>query len=313
MPTWGEILVELHQTALESGGVPKYDLVRRRYLADLAAYTGRDTLLYYSDWLAGGSLHSMITIEDMQGLMEVLRGLRGHDVDLLVHSPGGSAEATASMVRYLREKFNGEVRVFVPLAAMSAGTMLALSADRIVMGKHSQLGPIDPQIFAPQLGRYQPARAIITQFEQAKNECKEDPSVLPAWLPILQQYAPALLAECVAAEKLSTGLVSEWLCKYMFRGRTDAEDAAENAAQYFGSFDLHQSHSLGINRAAARGVGIVVDDLESDQVLQDKVLSVHHAALHTFQSPTVKIVENHLGAAFMRMEQRVAVPAVSPN
>lgn len=69
----------------------------------------------------------------MQGMMEVCRGLTGPGLDLIVHSPGGSAEATASMVRYLRQKFT-HIRVFVPLAAMSAATMWALSGDEIWMG-----------------------------------------------------------------------------------------------------------------------------------------------------------------------------------
>lgn len=73
-------------------------------------------------------------------MMEVCKDLDGPNLDVLLHSPGGSPEAAASIVRYLRTKFSN-VRVFVPLAAMSA-----LPANVIVMGKHSQLGPIDPQM-----------------------------------------------------------------------------------------------------------------------------------------------------------------------
>jgi hypothetical protein len=47
---------------------------------------------------------------------------------------------------------------------------------------------------------------------------------------------------------------------------------------------------------------LVIRDLEGDQVEQDLFLSVHHAASHTFDmSPAVKIIENHLGKAYMRM------------
>lgn len=126
----------------------------------------------------------MITLEDMQGFMEVCRDVPGPSLDIVLHSPGGIPEATASIVRYLREKYS-DIRVFVPLAAMSAATMLALAANRIVMGKHSQLGPIDPQL---QAGTWAaPARGILEQFERAKQECKTDPAALAAWAPILQQ------------------------------------------------------------------------------------------------------------------------------
>lgn len=188
MPTWGEILLELNQSATARGGLPDFDGIRRKYLAQLAALTGRDTILYYSDWLAGGVPEAAITLEDMQAMMEVCKGMHGAGLDLLIHSPGGSAEDTASIVRYLRGRYT-DIRAFVPLAAMSAATMWTLSADVIVMGAHSQLGPVDPQVLPMAGGRYVPARAIVEQFERAKEECKNDPGVLGAWFPILQQTA----------------------------------------------------------------------------------------------------------------------------
>lgn len=55
---------------------------------------------------------------------------------MIIHSPGGSAEATEALVKYLRAKFQ-HIRVIIPYGAMSAPTMLACPADIIVMGKHS--------------------------------------------------------------------------------------------------------------------------------------------------------------------------------
>ena len=40
----------------------------------------------------------------------------------------------------------GKVTVFVPIYAMSGGTLLALAADEVVMGEFSVLGPVDPQV-----------------------------------------------------------------------------------------------------------------------------------------------------------------------
>ena len=148
MPDWGEVLAELQESAADNNGTPNFDAVRRKYLAGLRALTRRPVIIYYSDWLAGGSLAATMTLEDMQGFMQTVRGLAGRDLDLVLHLPGGSPEATARIVDYLRAKFNGQIRIFVPLAAMSAGTMLALAGDRVVMGNHSQLGPIDPQILS---------------------------------------------------------------------------------------------------------------------------------------------------------------------
>lgn len=308
MPTWGEILQEVQASAAERNGNPDFDGIRRRYLTALRELTGRDTIIYYSDYLGGAG--PGITLEDMQGIMEVVRGLRTRQLDLLLHSPGGSAEATASIVRYLRRQFD-DVRVFVPLAAMSAATMWALSANRIVMGGHSQLGPIDPQLSTPQ-GNI-PARAVIDQFARAKRECSEDPSLLGAWLPILQQYGPALIEQCESAERLARDLVREWLRSYMLDGNPNRVQKATQIARYFAAYSIHRSHSLGINRDQARERGVVVDNLEEDQALQDAILSVHHATLHTFAGPAVKIVENHLGRAWVQSARAIQLGPIPVN
>jgi hypothetical protein len=312
LPTWGEILQQVTESAQAHNGQPDFDEIRRGYLTALHDRTGRDTIIYYSDWLGGGGAPG-ITLEDMQGVMEVVRGLRTRRLDLILHSPGGSAEATSSIVRYLRRQFD-DIRVFVPLAAMSAATMWALSANRIVMGAHSQLGPIDPQLVTPQ-GNI-PARAIIEQFARAKRECAENPALLGAWFPILQQYGPALIEQCESAERLASELVREWLRTYMLAGTPNAARKAVSVARFFASYTTHRSHSRGIDRDQARERGVVVDDLEEDQDLQDAVLSVHHATLHTFAGPAVKIVENHLGRAWVQSAQTFQIgpmPAIPPG
>lgn len=305
MPTWGEILAELQdpQNRLPNGS-PDFDGIRRKYLGALHALTGRPVILYYSDWLSGGGPATTITLEDMQGMMEVCKDLQAPALDVLLHSPGGSPEAAASIVRYLRTKFT-DVRIFVPLAAMSAATMWALAGNRIVMGKHSQLGPIDPQMVSAQWTA--PARAILRQFEQAKEECK-DPALLGAWIPILQQYGPALIQQCEAAEELAVALVAEWLQEWMLIMRDDRAEKAAEIAAYFAGYEEHRSHSLGIDREKARQRGVVIDDLEADQQLQDAVLSVHHATMHTLQGPAVKIIENHLGRAYAKVAPTIALP-----
>ena len=305
MPTWGEILAELNASAAARGGQPDFDGIRRNYLARLHAQTERNVIVYASDWLAGAAPQAAIVLEDMQAMMEVCRGLEGERLDLILHSPGGSPEAAASIVRYLRRKFE-DIRVFVPIAAMSAATMWALAGNRIVMGKHSQLGPIDPQLVTPQ-GNI-PARGIIEQFERAKEETSQNPALLGAWLPMLQQYGPSLIVQCEKAEALAKRLVAEWLEAYMFAGDGEAADKAARVADFFADYETHQSHSLGIDRDQAREVGVVVDDLEDDAALQDAVLSVHHATFHTLSGPAVKIVENHFGRGFFKMQQQVIAP-----
>jgi len=91
-------------------------------------------------------------------------------------------------MRYLRDVGFDLIRAVIPIATMSASTMMALRCDEILMGCHSQLGPIDPQftLMTPDGPRTAPAQAILDQFDLANQECPSSPQVLAAWLPILR-------------------------------------------------------------------------------------------------------------------------------
>jgi hypothetical protein len=296
---------------------PIFDIVRRKYLTVLATRTQRSVILYASKWTqwTPGIQPELIsiTIEDVQGFMEVMHGLPVGGLDLILHLPGGSAEAAEAIVSYIRSKFN-DVRVFVPQAAMSAATMISCSADRIVMGKHSFLGPIDPQfIIQTELGRASvAAHAIEEQFALAKDEIQKKPQLLAAWLPILRQYGPALIIQCQLARQLSETLVADWLAKYMFANSSTGAALGNDIASKLADHAAFKSHSRFIDRNQAKGFNLVVDDLETNQSLQDDVLSVFHATMHTFNgTPCVKIIENHLGKAFLK--QQMILPAQQPT
>lgn len=325
MPTWGDILLELQQLIqlVQAGQLPPttpiFDIVRRKYLAALAQRTGRPVILYATKWtqsIPGVPPEFIsITAEDIQGFMEVMHGLPVGGLDLVIHLPGGSAEAAESIVSYIRSRFN-DVRVFVPHAAMSAATMLACSANRIVMGKHSFLGPIDPQfIIGTELGRISvAAHAIEEQFDLAKKEIQANSALLPVWLPIIRQYGPALIVQCQLARDLSKTLVADWLAKYMFATLPNATQIGDDIATQLADHAAFKSHSRFIDRNQAKSFGLLVDDLEANQILQDDTLSVFHATMHTFNAtPCVKIIENHLGKAFLKQGQVAAPPQQPPQ
>jgi hypothetical protein len=233
---------------------------------------------------------------------------------LIVHSPGGSAEAAEAIVVYLRSKFD-HIRVFVPHMAMSAATMLACAADQIVMGNHSFIGPIDPQLqLQTALGpRWVPAQAIIQQFEMAKDQ-SADPAKLRAWLPMLSQYGPDLLATCINVSDLSKILVTEWLKNYMFKGQRSGSRKATDIGNWLGSHDVFKTHGRPISRSAAEQNKLKILELESDQDLQDAVLSIYHAVVHTLANTNaVKIIENHLGKAYLQGVQTMMMVGMQPQ
>ena len=112
---------------------------------------------------------------------------------MILHTPGGEVAATESLIDYLKAMFGDNIRAIVPQLAMSAGTMIACSCKEIVMGKHSSLGPVDPQF------RGTPAHGIKEEFERAYKEIKIDQAKITVWQPILAKYPPAFVCECEKA------------------------------------------------------------------------------------------------------------------
>jgi len=312
MATWGEILKELREI-IEKEKKPPFDIVRRKYLIKLSQYTERNTILYATKWTQPANIPSemiSITDEDIQGFMEVISGLSGPNLDLIIHSPGGSAEATEALVKYLRSEFE-HIRAIIPYGAMSAATMLACSADIIIMGKHSFIGPIDPQVIVhTRFGiRTIPAQAIIEQFERAKKECRDDPKNLGVWLPIVEQYGPALIVESEHAIELSKTLVLEWLTKYMYSKEQNSKNIAKKVASKLADHSLFKSHGRHIDREQAKEIGLKIENLENDKDLEDLILSIFHATTHTFDATgAVKIIENQLGKAFIKQVHQIPFP-----
>jgi len=322
MPTWGELLQELEdlradrqqraeQGTLKPDEPAPVDLLRRKYMKRLHDNTGRAVITYETAWLTAQAGDVSVGQVDVQGFMEAVSNVKEKNLDLILHSPGGSAEAAESVMEYLRDRFD-HIRAIVPHAAMSAATMMALACDEIVMGSHSQLGPIDPQftVATPDGPRTAPAQLILDQFERAKKEC-QDPRNVPAWIPIIRgTYIPGLLSVCESQMALAEEFVAENLAKHMFGSDPDADEKAKTAAAWFADHRQFRSHSRRVGREQALSKGLKVFALEDDQEFQDAVLSVHHAIDHLFSATgTFKIIENHLGRAYIQANQQFNIVA----
>jgi ClpP class serine protease len=115
-----------------------------------------------------------INIEDSE---EILRAIKMTDpdtpIDLILHTPGGLVLASTQIAHALSNR-KAPVTVFVPHFAMSGGTLIALSASRIVMDENAVLGPVDPQ-----LGEF-PAASILRVVEQKDRNDIDDKTLIMA-------------------------------------------------------------------------------------------------------------------------------------
>ena len=98
---------------------------------------------------------------------------------------------------------------------MSDGTMIACSCKKIILGKHSSLGPIDPQFMGV------PAQAILTEFANAKKEINDEPSSIPLWQMIISKYDPTLIDSCQKAVEWSNDIFRDSLKNNMFKNESN--------------------------------------------------------------------------------------------
>ena len=293
MPNWGDVLKEIQAEANAPGPVDK---IRRKYLRELFQYTGRNIILYYSGWLqrGNGKIAEQATIfdGDINSFMATINGLdTKKGLDLLLHTPGGYTTATEAIVSYLRKKFGTDIRAFIPQLAMSGGTMIACSCKEIYMGKESSIGPIDPQFGS------MAAFAVLEEFKKAQDEVKKDPAKVPLWHAIFSKVDPGFLTKCQQAVELSNDLVLDWLKTGMFAHSKDKEAQADKIVKFLNNHRDTKAHDRHITAESAKAIGLNIKMLEEDQTLQDLVLTVHHACMHTFSQAANlhKMVENHNG------------------
>ena len=293
MPNWNEVIIEIQQEQLANPTSNPLDTVRRKYLKQVSNITGRNTIAYYSGWLQKPQApDTAVNDKDKSGFMLAINKLeRSKGLDLILHTPGGDIAATESLVDYLYSMFGKDIRVIVPQISMSAGTMIAFASKEIVMGKHSNLGPIDPQMGGLA------CQAVLNEFEQAKEDIRINPQAASLWQVIISKYHPTFLGSCKQAIEWSEKMVFEWLENNMCNGD---KASVQKIIDTFANHSIQKTHARHISKRECQEVGLVITDLEDNQDLQDAVLTTHHAFMHTFSNTfCVKIIENHNGIAYI--------------
>lgn len=297
MPNWKEVLEEIQQE-IANGSKSPLDTIRKKYIQKIYQKTDRNIIAYYSGWLQRPKISDTnINDKDKNAFMVNIHKMdRSKGLDLILHTPGGDLAATESIVDYLASMFGKDIRTIIPQISMSAGTMIALSSKEIIMGKQSNLGPIDPQMGGIA------CQAVLDEFEKAKKDIKANPSSAPLWQQIVSRYHPTFLIACDHAIKWSEQLALNWLKHNMCSGD---EARANKILKEFSDHKTNKSHARHISINQCKAIGVEIVDMENDDDLQDLILTLHHSYMHSFNiSNATKIVENQLGVAYIEQSRR---------
>jgi ATP-dependent protease ClpP protease subunit len=211
---------------------------RQLMISDVEAITGRPMVVYFAQ------LDQEIGHTDPDDLSEILSGIAYTDIDFFIHTPGGNVDATEKMISILKQR-SQSYRVVVPSWAKSAGTVLALSSVKIVVGVNSELGPIDPQ--------------WKTANGNVPGELIANDTALPHHV---RQMAD------LSVQRNRT-LAKQLLSKGMMSGKTDQE--IEDVLSKISSSKGYLSHGAVIDYVEATNLGLTVEFLKPDDDLWKRI------------------------------------------
>lgn len=201
-------------------------------------------------------------------------------ITVLLRTGGGSAETTERMVGVLRKHY-ASVNFVVPDVAMSAGTILCMSGDRIYMDYASTLGPIDPQVPTPDTGDFVPALGYLDKVEEITRKGQ----LAPADVVMLKSLDLAKLALFEQARDLSIDLLKKWLVEYKFKNWTEHRttnigstvtqeqktERAEQIARDLADHKRWRSHGRNLDVAKLTELRIEIDDYSDQKQLCDAI------------------------------------------
>jgi non-ribosomal peptide synthetase component F len=184
-------------------------------------------------------------------------------LSLLLDTYGGQTSAAWRIIN-LVHSFCDELEVIVPTKAMSAGTLMALGADKIVMTKQAALGPIDPSLpnhpLAPMTSSATglPARvpvsaeAVRGYMDEVKKDVTDPASLAAVWTHLASNIHPLVLGDVFRAGGQIRDLASELI------GRQVADETKQQAIIQLLCSDSG-SHDYTINRRKAADIGLNVE------------------------------------------------------
>lgn len=108
--------------------------------------TERNLFIYAADFnKSKQGIDVSLMQDDFYMIQDILRESDKKQIDIYLETPGGSGEAAEEIARFLHSKFE-EVNFVIAGEAKSAGTILAMCANKIYMCSTGSLGPIDAQV-----------------------------------------------------------------------------------------------------------------------------------------------------------------------
>ena len=251
---------------------------RKKQLQAISQLRGGTDVFVYAADITLGDPKVGILYEDLVSIRDQLENLKGNALDVVLETPGGVGEIAEDIVKLFRNKYN-RVCFIIPGCAKSAGTIMAMSGDEILMEPSSSLGPIDAQL--QWRDQVISADAFLEGLRKIKEEATSSGTLNRAYIPILSNISPGQIEHAENALKFAHNLVSEWLTQYKFSNWTthssngepvtdeDRRGRALQIAKDLSDQKRWFTHGRSIKIADLEGLGLKITDYSQDSLLHD--------------------------------------------
>ncbi len=273
---------------------------RKTQLERISKIRGRDTLVYAANVSVRQRAPIGIEYADLLPINDQLANLSGKALDFIIETGGGSGETAEDIVKLLRGKYKNFAAI-IPGMAKSAGTLIVMAADDILMEPASALGPIDAQI--QWQGKVFSAEALLEGLRAIQRESADDGRLNLAYVPILQQISPGEIQDAQNALNFAKDLVTDWLTKYKFKGwkthgssgekvtAKERRTRAEEIAQQLSDHSRWLTHGRSLKIADLEGMRLQITDYSADPELLDAIRRYHTLLQMLFDTNCYKVIE----------------------
>jgi ATP-dependent protease ClpP protease subunit len=232
---------------------------RQALIREIETRTGAVLICYVS------GANCQIEDADTIGFVELLHNVpAGRPIDLILHTCGGDVDAAEKLINLVKARQGDDkiaLRMIIPDAAKSAGTLMALGANELLMSDSSELGMIDPQAYLKDDAGNEICTSVVAYLEAFRehSETFAKSPTNPVAQAMFQRFDPVIVRKFQLYVERTRDIAERMLNRWGAASTTISHSL----------LDVRQwkSHNQMIGHGDARQLGLNVTYLPPDDEL----------------------------------------------
>lgn len=265
----------------------------RRLISEYNDIRKTNLIVYVSNF--NPQVPSHLESHDYYYLKDLLEEIPRDNLDIYLETPGGCTETAEDIVKYIHNEFK-KISFVICGEAKSAGTIMTMSGNEILMTKTGSLGPIDAQINTP--NGFISAYDYIDWYEEKKKE----KNINKVDEIIINKINPGELNSIKNGLDYCEELVYNWLIKYQNYSKEKANKISKELINH----KKWHTHNRSLKIDDLEDIGLNITKLESNKELEILVYKINLVCrLLLNMSKAYKIFSTNTITISLKTEQNI--------